>query len=99
MGRSSRGLTRTSSSCQDQGLPPRAIKLDSNRKVLKRATGAGISSAAHAPSPGISSVDRASGNDYLVAEEIDAELQEINAQLAEIDSGNAPAADNASSNS
>ena len=40
--RSSRGLTRTSSSCQDQGLPPRDIKLDSNRKVLKRVLGAGL---------------------------------------------------------
>jgi hypothetical protein len=114
--RSSRGLTRTSSSCQDEGLPPRDIKLDSNRKVLKRHAGA--YSAAHAPSPGNSSADLASGNDNLVADEIDAEfeerddaehgssvaaeidaeLREINAQLAEIDAGNASAA-NASSNS
>ena len=88
--RSSRGLTRTSSSCQDQGLPPRDIKLDSNRKVLKRVPGAGTSSAAHAPSRGNSSAGLASRNGHLVADEIDAELEEIDEEhgssvAAEID--------------
>jgi len=88
--RSSRGLKRTSSSCQDQGLPPRDIKLDSNRKVLKRASGTGTSSAARAARPGNSSGYRPGGNDTLVGEEIDAELEETEAEhgssvAAEID--------------
>ena len=75
--RSSRGLTRTSSSCQDQGLPPRDIKLDSNRKVLKRVLGAAASSAAHASSRGNSSVDLDSGSDEFVPDETDDEFEEI----------------------
>ena len=34
--KSSRGLTRTSTDCQDLGLPPLDTPIDSNRRVLKR---------------------------------------------------------------
>merc|ERR1712194_333964 len=82
-------MGRTSSSCQDRGLPPRDIKLDSNRKVLKRVPGAGTSSAAHAPNRGNSSAGLASRNGHF-ADEIDAELEEIDEEhgssvAAEID--------------